>query len=64
MVRKIHLDKQDEYVNEIKGENVKDAKGIGKAPNVIHLDDEEKLIDNDGNVLEIETRGTREYNIF
>jgi hypothetical protein len=59
IVRKLYLDKCDSYVNEINGENVKDEKGIEKAPNIIHLDDKEKFTDNDGNMLEIETRGTR-----
>jgi hypothetical protein len=53
IIRKIYLDKCDEYVNEINGENVKDEKGIETAPDIIHLNYDEKFTDNDGNVLEI-----------
>jgi hypothetical protein len=35
---------------------------IGKAPPIITLRKNEKFKDNDGNIIEIEMRGTREYN--
>lgn len=45
--------------------NITDDKGIEKAPNVIRLKDEEKFKDNNGNVIEIETRGERKHdNIY
>jgi hypothetical protein len=34
---------------------------IEKAPPLIYLDDDEKFIDNKGNIIEIEVRGQREY---
>jgi len=43
-------------------ELVFDDNGIEKAPDIIHLDDNEKFQDNDGNILDIETRGIREDN--
>ena len=44
---------------------ITDDKGIEKAPNIIILKDEEKFKDNDGNVIEIETRGERKHeNIY
>jgi hypothetical protein len=39
-----------------------DAGNIGKAPEIINLTKREKLKDNEGNIIEIEVRGTREYN--
>uniref|UniRef100_A0A6C0LTG8 Bro-N domain-containing protein n=1 Tax=viral metagenome TaxID=1070528 RepID=A0A6C0LTG8_9ZZZZ len=32
------------------------------SPNIVHLDDYEKFVGNDGNLVEIEVRGEREYN--
>jgi hypothetical protein len=40
-------------------EKITDDNGIEKAPHLIYLLDEEKFKDNDGNVVEIETRGER-----
>jgi hypothetical protein len=37
-------------------------KTIEKAPKIIYLDDNEKFRDTDGNIVEIETRGTKKYN--
>ena len=45
-----------------KNEIINDDNGIEKAPNIIHLNDDEKFKDIEGNILEIETRGEREYN--
>jgi hypothetical protein len=42
-------------------DKVVDNKDIEKAPELIHLKDEEKFKDNQGNILEIETRGIREH---
>jgi hypothetical protein len=39
---------------------IKDDDGITKAPNIIYLKDSEKFKDDDGNVIEIETRGERD----
>ena len=47
-------------IPEISGDdNVVDDKGIKKAPPIIHLNDNEKFQDDEGNILEIETRGER-----
>jgi hypothetical protein len=40
-------------------DTVSDDNGIKKAPGIIQLKDEEKFTDNDGNIIEIETRGER-----
>ena len=48
--------------NEMECEVINDDNGIEKAPNIIHLNDDEKFKDCDGNILEIETRGERECN--
>ena len=45
-----------------KNEVINDDTGIEKAPNIINLNDDEKFKDGKGNILEIETRGEREYN--
>ena len=39
---------------------IKDDNGIMKAPNIIYLKDDEKFKDDNGNVIEIETRGERD----
>ena len=39
---------------------IKDDTGITKAPNIIFLKDDEKFKDDNGNVIEIETRGERD----
>lgn len=48
-------------IPELIQDEVKEADGINiiKAPNIIELKNEEKFTDNDGNVIEIETRGER-----
>ena len=43
-------------------EIINDDKGIENAPNIIHLNDNEKFRDEDNNILEIETRGERKVN--
>lgn len=40
-------------------EIITDDNGIEKAPNIIYLEKHEKFYDNDGNTLDIETRGER-----
>ena len=45
-----------------KNQIINDDNGIEKAPDIIHLNDDEKFKDNDGNILNIETRGERETN--
>ena len=59
MLRKDYVDTCEELVNELGGEQVSDDNGVMKAPDVIELTDEEKFQDEDGNVLEIETRGEK-----
>lgn len=39
-----------------------DDKGVEKAPDIINLSNEEKFQDDEGNILEIETRGVRDHN--
>lgn len=60
-IRKKYLDTLKEYTSEINNKNVKDKDGIEKAPDIIILDDDEKFHDDDGNIMEIETRGIREH---
>ncbi len=60
LIRKLYLDRCDEYTNEINGVDVQDKDGIAMAPDIICLEDNEKFTDDNGNVLEIETRGTRQ----
>lgn len=36
--------------------------GFAEAPEIIELDDRDKFVDDEGNILEIETRGEREWN--
>jgi hypothetical protein len=43
-------------------ELIVDDKGILKAPSIIHLNDNEKFKDDVGNIVDIETRGTRNCN--
>jgi len=52
------LNNHNESIDEV----IEDTNGIEKAPNIIHLNDDEKFKDCEGNILEIETRGEREYN--
>ena len=48
-------------LNKESNNKIADDKGIEKAPNLIHLTDDEKFKDNEGNIIEIETRGEREH---
>ena len=48
-------------IKEINEPIITDAK-YETAPNIIHLDNNEKFRDNEGNILEIETLGDREVN--
>jgi hypothetical protein len=62
IVRRKYLMECQPYVDEIKGVNVRDANGIEIAPPVICLEEEEMFDDEQGNALEIETRGVRKCN--
>jgi hypothetical protein len=42
-------------------DKVMDENGIEKAPKIIYLNENEKFQDDNGNILEIETRGEREH---
>ena len=42
-------------------ENIQEEQDLKEAPGILGLDDEEKFHDNEGNVVEIETRGEREH---
>jgi hypothetical protein len=60
-IRRSYINENQEIQNELKGEIVKDENGIEKAPEILILDDSEKFHDEQGNVLEIETRGERQH---
>jgi hypothetical protein len=60
-IKKNYLMSCDDYTNEINGGKVVNEDGIEKAPNIVELLDDEKFHDDDGNVLEIETRGERKW---
>lgn len=47
-------------LNKKSDKEIIDDNGITKAPNIIYLKDDEKFKDDDGNVIEIETRGERD----
>jgi hypothetical protein len=49
-------------LNKKSNKEIVDDNGITKAPNIIYLKDDEKFKDDDGNVIEIETRGERDVN--
>lgn len=52
-----------ETIEELKnGENIKDEKGVMKAPEILNLNEEEKFKDLEGNVIDIEVRGERKVN--
>ena len=60
-ISKFYIDEIDKLKNEIHGSSdVTDDDGIEKAPEIIDLEDHEKFHDDDGNALDIETRGERE----
>jgi hypothetical protein len=46
-------------IPELKTDDIADDNGISKAPSIIDLKKDEKFTDNDGNIIEIETRGER-----
>jgi hypothetical protein len=53
----------EELDNEIESNNDEvENEPIEEAPGIIHLNDNEKFRDTDGNIVEIETRGTKNYN--
>jgi hypothetical protein len=56
LIRNVCLLKLDAYVKEINNENVI-CDGVEKAPDIVDLENEEKFTDENGEVLEIETRG-------
>jgi hypothetical protein len=60
-IRRKYVDELIELQNELNGENVSDENGTEKAPDILSLEDNEKFHDELGNVLEIETRGVRQY---
>lgn len=59
LLQNVYLDKTESYINEINNNNVADENGIEAAPDIIDLNDNEKFVDNEGYVLDIETRGVR-----
>jgi hypothetical protein len=48
-------------LNRDENEVIVDENGVQEAPEVIDLEDEEKFRDDEGNIVEIETRGERSY---
>ena len=61
LIRNICLDKIEKYINEINNTSIVDENNIEKAPPIITLNDNEKFCDDEGYMLEIETRGIREH---
>jgi hypothetical protein len=62
LIRNIYLKKIDRYVKEItEDDDICDDKNVMKAPPIITLADSEKFCDDNGYMLEIETRGIREH---
>jgi len=49
------------YIPKMTPENIQEEQDFKEAPGILGLDDEEKFHDNEGNVVEIETRGEREH---
>jgi hypothetical protein len=58
LIKKSYIKKIPELNEE--NNKITDDKGVEKAPNIIILEDNEKFKDNEGNIVEIETRGERE----
>ena len=52
-----------ELKNKNSTEVIKDDNGIEKAPDIIELDNNEKFKDENGNFIEIETRGDRNFEV-
>jgi hypothetical protein len=59
-IKKSYLDKIKLYTDEINNIEDEDA-DVKKAPEIIELNDDDKFKDDEGNVLEIETRGERKW---
>jgi len=49
------------HIPKMTSENIQEEQDLKEAPGILGLDDEEKFHDNEGNVVEIETRGEREH---
>jgi hypothetical protein len=49
------------HIPKMTSENIQEEQDFKEAPGILGLDDEEKFHDNEGNVVEIETRGEREH---
>jgi len=62
LLKKSYVDKTKKLCDEINEESddESDEDTIKKAPQIIHLKDSEKFQDDEGNILEIETRGERD----
>ena len=59
------VNNNEQLIEEIKEINIVDKNGIKLAPNIIKLQDHEKFHDDENNIVEIQTRGTRDYdNIY
>ena len=59
-ISKLYVDSIPELKQNNENEIIVSENGIEKAPEIIILEDNEKLKDNEGNVLDIEVRGMRE----
>lgn len=49
------------HIPKMTSKNIQEELDLKEAPGILVLDDEEKFHDNEGNVVEIETRGEREH---
>jgi hypothetical protein len=61
LLRKIFIDANIPELNELVDDDTHNINVIEKAPEIINLEDNEKFHDDNGNIIEIETCGTREY---
>jgi hypothetical protein len=61
---KTYVDTNKKLTDEINGVKVVDNHGIEQAPDIIVLNDNEKFTDNNGNVLNIETRGEKKEDMI
>ena len=60
LITKKYINENVAEINKDSDKLIKDEKGIEKAPEIIYLEDNEKFRDDEGNVLDIETRGVRD----
>ena len=60
LITKKYINENVAEINKDNDKLIKDENGIEKAPEIIYLKDNEKFHDDEGNILDIETRGIRD----